>query len=212
MNLVDEYFSSMTSPHIAVMRSFHNYLLHALEVNKSISKYEDLNIRVNNFLNKSRSVNKFLVYPEYYENFTASNVWDFDTNDNNGYPVNAVAEFHNRDRFVFVVSSSEWDYWDIELAPYDFPAVAYSRMEVESWFTWAIFWFIKWFPVHRDGLTTILNSCVNVDVALDLMREKLNGDKPWSFGPARMHEPNFALWHERTKDKKMNDWILHWIT
>jgi phenylpropionate dioxygenase-like ring-hydroxylating dioxygenase large terminal subunit len=127
---------------------------------------------------------------------------------------NYVVYFQKHSKYVAGSSNAYYQFWSENKGMpvwYQFPAVAYSFDEIQAWFVWSIKRIMPVFPHQKVELTNLMLRHVDIDRAITLLQKKLDGEIPWEFGPARIREPKMILWHERTRDKKMNDWIRQWI-
>ena len=150
---------------------------------------------------------------EYGESYSLRANWrdelSFDIN-NRDRPINGIAEFQHGSKYLALITSSDWEFFNND-CPYDFPAVFYSINEIKAWLVWALNKRLRFFPDHKERVTELIEKRVDVNSALLLMQKKLSGEEPWEFGPAREREPKMIVWHERTKNKAMNDWVRQWI-
>ena len=196
-------------PHAVIIDCFWAFFRQCMSDDNQVD-IDKLDEGLSTLLNLKLYWPELIVSQENYESYYVFGCWAPSMLAAEEVPSNGIPEFVKGSRYIAYIISSEWGYWEDD-TPYDFPAVAYSPDEIHAWFVWALKKCMRFFPDHKERLTELMECHADVDVALALLQKKLNGEIPWEFGPARIREPKMILWHERTKDKKMNDWIRQWL-
>ena len=213
MGVFGSYYYDDTHPHYAVWNCF---LLKYHEC--LIENDKDPKARVNTLdkliklLFSEDAADSRLVYkPQYDERYYISSYWWSDLLYPEHLAVNGgIANFVRGSKYLALVDSSEWNFYDDTAVP-DFPAVFYSSDEIKAWFAASIRLSVNLMPELEDELIRLAGGYVDLQHYLKVLAGKLKSDIPWEYGPARITEPNAALWHQRTCDKKMNKWILQWL-
>lgn len=205
MSFINEFATRYDLPHSVVMDCFQAILRWHIDGGSLLSS-EGLDGNLVNFFTLNGEHANIMLGFEYAENYLLMGSWNEGMLDPDDEPVNGIPEFPKGSRYVAYISSTEWFFWG-DSGPYDFPAVAYSPSEIRAWFVWSCIRFSKLFPACRNDINSLMERHVDVQAAITAMHERLDGRQPWEFGPARIHEPHFDLWHQKTRDKKMNDWL-----
>ena len=122
---------------------------------------------------------------------------------------NQVPWFENPNKYIARAAGTNWEYWSV-CRPFEFPAVAYSREEIHVWILWSLkYMLIPSLVTHQhQSLLAVVSKFIDVEHTVKLMQLLFSGNKQWTYGPARKHEPNFDLWHQLTVDPLMNKVIL----
>ena len=200
--------STFGTAHVAVMKCFWGILREYFSYSEG--EFDERIEQFNEFLQPSNK-NCFLrYYGEYGDRYEISAMWDREMIYPDCQLVNGVGEFLSSEKYVVIASSLDWNFYD-ETSQYDFPAVFYSPMEIQMWFLWALKKKMHFQPRLKPFFTRVINELLNEKELTTIFKSKLNGNIPWEHGPARVHEPNVELWHQRTRDEKMNKWILQWL-
>ena len=136
--------------------------------------------------------------------------WREEEEVDDGIPLNIIKKFSKGSRYVSYIDTPEGTHGH-ESSLFAFPAVAYSKEELQAWISWTRDRGPKRYPDEPERSKESLQAYFDVDSATALMRKKLSGEIPWEFGPARINEPNFDLWHEKTRDQDANAWLAKWL-
>ena len=208
----DAHYPHYDHPHTVIISIFVEFFNKYFNEADQID-YFGLDENFKNLLNLQKKNPSIYVGHEYGECFSlAANWWEdlsFDVN-NMDQAINGIDEFECSSKYLALITSSEWEFFNSN-CPYDFPAVFYLGDELRAWLVWAVNKRLLFFPKHKNNMIELVEKHIDVSAALALMQKKLNNEESWEFGPARKHEPKMILWHERTKNKEMNDWIRQWI-
>lgn len=137
---------------------------------------------------------------------------DFES-DNGEIYENQVPWFKDQNKYVVRAAGTNWGYWE-SCRPFEFPAVAYSREEIQVWFLWSLTKdLLPHLATHQqESVWEVADKFIDIKRAEELMNLLFSGNKRWTYGPARKHEPNFELWHKLTGDHLMNKVILEFPT
>jgi hypothetical protein len=210
VKMIFNYINSYDLPHSAVIHCFVSYFEMFFESAESI-QMESFNKSLATFFRSSGAAGFGIHGGEYGEDYSVSNIWSGEDLDLEGEPVNHEKEFHDDNKFVAVVQSRNWFYWD-DSCPYLFPIVAYSRKEIEAWFMLFLYRAFQTRSINnRHEVLESVECFIDAGETTFLMKQKLSCKMPWEFGPARINEPNFNLWHEKTRDQNINAWLAKWL-
>lgn len=147
---------------------------------------------------------------EYWGTFEIAGRWNWEMMDDDGNEINGIPRFSDMDRYVAYLRLNGEEFY-LDSCPYTFPAVFYSKNEIEMWLLWALKKKMTFQPRLKPFFTRVIDKLLNENELTTLFKKKLSGEIPWEYGPARVQEPNAALWRERTRDPEMNKWILQWL-
>ncbi|ARU27545.1 hypothetical protein [Cellvibrio sp. PSBB006] len=202
--LEDQVYLSEEAPHTVVVYCLHAMWASYINEKKSVQELMD---QLNIFFNINSHQPKIDIDIGYKYNIAA--YWD-DEEDDDGIPLNAIKKFLIRSRCVAYIDADEGGHGK-DTSPYLFPAVAYSTEEIKAWMYWSLCRWHRRYPDYPLIPEMFLSAYFDIDLAADLIRKKLNCEIPWEFGPARINEPNFDLWHEKTRDQNANAWLAKWL-
>lgn len=203
-------WSTFGAAHIAVMQCFWGILREYFSYSEMDSKLDKRLEQFTRFLQPSSERCFLRYYGEYGDRYEISAKWDNDMLYPDCELVNGVGEFSSNEKYVVIASSLDWNFYD-ESSQYDFPAVFYSPVEIHMWFLWALKKKMHFQSRLKPFFTRVIDELLNENELTTLFKKKLSGEIPWEYGPARVQEPNAALWRERTRDPEMNKWILQWL-
>lgn len=195
--------------HVAIMECLWAILRGSFSYSEQDQRFDERVHRYREFLDPYSNKCYLEYAPEYGDNYLISAIWRFDFICKDEY-INGVAEFSQGQKYLVLADSLDWNFYD-ETSQYDFPAVFYSPIEIQMWFLWALKKKMHFQPRLKPFFTQVINELLNEKELTAMFKSKLNGDIPWEHSPARVHEPNVELWHQRTRDEKMNQWILQWL-
>jgi hypothetical protein len=196
--------------HIAVMKCFWGILREYFSYSEVDSKLEERLELFRHFLQPSSENCLLEYYGEYGDRYEIAAKWHSQMLYPDCELVNGVGEFLPGEKYVVIASSLDWNFYD-DTSQYDFPAVFYSPVEIQMWFLWALKKKMHFQPRLKPFFTRFINELLNEAELIILFKKKLSSEVPWEFGPARVSEPNAALWHVLTREEKMNKWILQWL-
>ena len=206
----DRKFIDFHSPHSVVIHSLSVLFNWSLDDRKDLDN-KDFAERLNKLLDARSDRPEFNtrrgVDGEYV--YCITGYWQDEEYDD-GVPLNFIKKFNKGSRYVSYIDTDEGTHGK-ETSLFAFPAVAYSKEELQAWIIWTRDRGPKRYPDEPERSKESLQAYFDVDSATDLMRKKLSGEIPWEFGPARINEPNFNLWHEKTRDQDANAWLAKWL-
>ena len=199
------------SSHIAVMKCFWGILREHFSYSEQDKNLEKKYQVFNGFLDPLSELCCLEYLSEYHDSYTITAQWYRDLL----YPedfgqVNAISEFPHGEKYLVLAHSLDWNFYD-DSSQYEFPAVFYSPVEMQMWFLWALRKKMSFQPRLKPFFTKVIEGLLDEKVLMAIFKQKLSGELSWDYGPARIHEPDFNLWHQRARDEAMNNWILQWL-
>lgn len=147
---------------------------------------------------------------QYAELYKITGKWNWEMMDDDGNEINGIPQFSDGEKYVAYITSDDWGFYE-DSCPYTFPAVFYSKKEMEMWLLWALKKKMDFQPRLKPFFRQVIDSLFDENELIVLFKKKLSGEISWEYGPARVHEPNMGLWHQKTHDEVMNNWIAQWL-
>ncbi|PUA28272.1 MAG: hypothetical protein B0W54_17515 [Cellvibrio sp. 79] len=194
------------SPHAVVINSCGAILRNASQ--EPLLFQDQVDLILTKLLDTNRHWPEAVLRNEYGPEYFIQAYWN-DEDEYDGAPVNAIKKFPKGSQYVVYIMD-DFSHWN-DKNPYVFPAVAYSKPEIQAWLLWSIKKLAVELERNFEDIRELVEAHINIEESKALMIKKLNGELAWELGPTRIHEPNFALWHEMTKNHEMNAWIRKWL-